>query len=76
MSLLSRQERELADAMKKPPVYFVGPFETTDLEPVRGYYVGRLTDDGEPTGPFATRERAEAWRDEALAGLTLDRRCA
>lgn len=62
--------------MKRPPVYYVGPFETSDLEPCAGYYVGRLTDDGEPNGPFVTRERAEAWRDEAMQGLTLDRLCA
>ncbi|MCW2242766.1 hypothetical protein [Azospirillum canadense] len=62
--------------MDTPSVYHVGPFATTDLEPTRGWYVSRLTDDGEPNGPFVTRERAEAWLEEALHGLTLDRRCA
>lgn len=62
--------------MQKPRIYYVGPFATTDLEPCAGYYVSRLTDDGEPNGPFVTSARAEAWRDEALRGLTLDRRCA
>lgn len=62
--------------MKTPRIYYVGPFATTDLEPCAGYYVSRLTDDGEPNGPFVTRERAEAWLEEASHGLMLDRRCA
>ncbi|MCW2242317.1 hypothetical protein [Azospirillum canadense] len=62
--------------MTVPPVYYVSPFATTDLEPSRGWYVGRLTDNGQPNGPFISRERAESWRADAVHGLMLDRRAA
>ncbi len=73
---MSRQERELAEALQKPRIYFVSAASTTDLEPSRGYYVGPLTDDDRPHGPFTDEDSAEEWRGEAMKGLALDRLCA
>ncbi|MBP2290757.1 hypothetical protein [Azospirillum rugosum] len=73
---MTRQERDLAEALKKPRIYFIPASRATDLEPSSGYYVGPLTDDDRPHGPFADEDRAEEWREEAMKGLALDRLCA